>query len=182
MTQDEKNINKVFGDAFDAEPDPRIKTSSSGYTKIEDGETIKLRVTTNIYRYFTVQPEGEKLPLRNNDLRELLVNRTIDDLIEDQTVKVKERYAFVVWNHSTDSAEVWQVSRRVFENLRSLHRDEEWEGGLNKNDVKVTRSGSGTETTYSISYAPKSSELSEEQNNAILEVDVERQVAGAVRL
>ena len=60
--------------------------------------------------------------------------------------------------------------------------DEEWEGGLNANDVKVTRTGKDTTTTYTVQYSRKSEPLTVEQDNALLEIDVERMVAGAVRL
>lgn len=184
MNEFKSEIDKIFPNSkgFDTEPDPRIKSSNSGYTKIADGDTVKLRVTLNMYRYYAIKPDGERMPLRNNDVRDLLDNRSIDDIINDQSMSVSERYAFIVWNHTDNEAQVWQVSRKIFETLRSLHRDKDWVGGLEKNDIKVTRSGKGTETTYSISYAPKSEPLTSEQESQLIDVDVERMVAGAEKL
>jgi hypothetical protein len=171
-----------FDDPFDTTPDERVKSSTGGYTKIQDGDTVKMRVTTNIYRYYTVKGPGDKMPLRNNDLRDLLDNRSMDDLFEDKDFEIKERYAFLVFNYETDQAEVWQVSRKLFDNLRVLNRDEDWDGGLNGNDVKVTRTGANTDTTYSINFVKTSKPLTVEQENAILELDVVKMVTGAVKL
>jgi hypothetical protein len=164
-------------DPFAYGGDTRVKTS--GYTKIEDGETVRLRVTTNLFAYYTFQPQGEARPLKNNEVRELLEQRDVEDLFTDDTMTIRERYATVVWNYTTDNAEVWQFSRSVFDQLAALNQDGDWEGGLNTNDVKVTRTGKDMKTTYSIGYAPKSEPLSVEQETALLEVDVMRNVASA---
>lgn len=181
MTNEEKAVNEVF-DPFNAKPDPRIKTSSGGYTKILDGQTVRLRVTTNIFRYYTVKPADSLMPMMNNDLRELLKETTIDELFENSDYEIRERYAFIAWNFETEQAEVWQVSRKLFDNLRTLHRDEEWEDGLDSNDVKVTRTGKGTETTYTVNYARKSEPLTTDQEQQILNLDVLAMVAGAKKL
>lgn len=178
MTQDEKNVK----DIFDTKPDERIKTNTGGYTKIEDGQTVKMRVTLDIYRYYTVKPKDTVMPMMNNDLRELLKETTIDKLFEDEDYEIGERYAFVIYNHTTEQPEVWQVSRTVFNNLRTLHRDEDWDGGLPANDIKVTRTGKGTDTTYTMSFAPKSEPLNPQQEAELLEVDVEKMVAGSEKL
>jgi hypothetical protein len=174
------NIEKIFGYTGDS----RVTSgeSSGGYTKIQDGESVRLRCTLNFYRYFTVQPEGEKMPLQNKHLRDLLRNRTIDDLFEDQTMKISERFCAIVWNHSTKQAEVWQMAKQTFKNLGATARDTEWEGGLVENDIKVTRSGSGTDTTYSISYCKTSEPLKVEQEAQLLDISVDQMVAGAIKL
>lgn len=173
---------KIMNDPFNYGGDERAQMKSSGYTRIEDGQSIKLRVTTNIYAYFTFQPEGYKMPLKNSEVKELLEVRSVDELFEDQTMTIRERYAAVVWNHETSNAEVWQFSRTVFEQLKTLNEDNDWQGGLNAHDVKVTRKGQGTDTAYTINYSPSSQALTADQENALLEVDVQKMVAGARRL
>lgn len=182
MTKEQDDINKVFGDPFDVEPDDRIKKASGGYTKIEDGQTVRMRFTMNMYRFYKFTPEGASMPLQNSEARELLDNRSIDDLFDDQTMKISEGYAAIVWNYETDQAEVWQFSRTVFETLKTLNRDSEWEGGLAKNDIKVTRSGKKTDTKYSINYAKTSNPITKQMEAEIIEVPVERKVAGAKRI
>lgn len=181
MTQDEMNVAKVF-DPFDVEPDERIKRSSGGYTKIEDGQTVKMRFTMNMYRFYKFTPEGAMMPMQNADAKDLLENRKLDDIFEDQTIRVSEGWCAIIWNYETEQAEVWQFSRKVFDNLKALNRDSDWDGGLAKNDIKVTRSGKKTDTTYSISYSKTSGIITSEMDQKILEVPVERMVAGAVRL
>lgn len=181
MTKEQDDISKVFGDPFDTEPDERIK-KSGGYTKIEDGKTIKIRFTMNLYRYYKFQPEGYKMPMRNNEARDLLDNQSIDDIFSDQTIKVSEGYCSIVWNYDTESAEVWQFSRTVFDMLKTLNKDTDWEGGLASNDIKVTRTGSGTDTKYSITYCKTSNEITKDMEQEILNTDVQRMVAGAQKL
>ena len=183
-TDEEKAIDKVFGtDPFDTEPDPRIKTTQGGYTKLQDGETAKMRVNTkSIWRYYTVTPVGAKYPMMNQELRELLEETTIDSLFDNEDFEIRERYAFVIYNWTTKQPEVWQVSRTVFNQLRMLNRDEDWTGGLEENDIKVTRTGAGTDTTYTINFVKDSQELTTELANQMLDLDVERMVASAVKL
>lgn len=175
----EDTLNQM-SDLFDNEPDARIK-STGGYTKIQDGDSIKLRVTANFYKYYTFKEEGERMPMMGAEVRDLLDNRTLEDLFEDNTISISERYAAIVWNYTTNQPEAWQMSRRLFEQLRSLHRDSDWTG-LWENDVKVTRSGSGTETTYSVNYTPKSEKLDPKQEAELLSIDVPKMIAGAERI
>lgn len=173
---------EVIDDIFGTEPDARIRKSSGGYTKIQDGESVKLRVTNNWYRYFTFKERTAKMPMMSNEVRDLLDNRTLDDLFEDDTLSVSERYAAIVWNHTDNQPQAWQMSRRLFDQLKSLHRDQDWEGGLWANDIKVTRSGSGTDTTYSVGYSPKSEPLDPQQEAQLLDVDVLKMIPGSEKL
>lgn len=179
-----EEVNKIFpgADPFDIKPDERIKSNTGGYTKIEDGQTVKMRFTLNLYRYYKFQPENAIMPLMNRDARELLEQYTLDEIFEDQTIEVSEAYCSIIWNYDTDQAEVWQFSKTVLGQLQALNKDTDWEGGIEKNDIKVSRTGKKTDTRYSISYAKKSEEITDDMDQQMMNLDVTRMVASAVRL
>ena len=79
------------------------------------------------------------------------------------------RHAITIWNYETERQEILISSKTLFGQLLSLMRDEAF-GDLSKYDVKIKRTGEGTDTTYMvIPCAPTKFEHEDE----IEDVDIE---------
>jgi hypothetical protein len=57
------------------------------------------------------------------------------------------RINFITNENSNFTAKVWEGGKKVYEMLKALH---ESEYNLEKHAMKISRSGSGTDTTYSV--------------------------------
>jgi len=158
-----------------------VKDQSSGYLSLKDGESVKVRVVLPPYKYYTIQPEDEKMPIKDAEANRMIEERTLDEVLQDQTLTVRERFLFIVYQYGS-GAKVFKCSGRVFKQLQSLNKNSDWEGGLSKNDVTISREGESTETTYQITYLPKSQEITKDIENEILNLDVSRLVPGAKQL
>lgn len=126
--------------------DYEIKTSTWGnYTRFNDGDT-KLRILTSPimwYQYFTKEnkPKRSKKPFEN----------TSD--IKDQW-KVKEFWAFVVYNYETEKLEVCEIAQNSIKwQLFSLSKDSDY-GDPKQYDIKINRSGKDLDTKYQVKPLP----------------------------
>lgn len=65
----------------------------------------------------------------------------------ERTYNSSQRHAIKIWNYNTNQMEVMIQGKKFFSNLLTLHREV---GNLKDYDVKVVRTGEGTETNYII--------------------------------
>ena len=71
-----------------------------------------------------------------------------------------------IWNYQTNQMEIMIQGKSFFQNLLTLHKEV---GDIKSYDIKVTRKGEGTNTTYMLlPTAPKDFE----HNDSITEVDL----------
>lgn len=158
-----------------------IKDQASGYLSLKDGETVKVRVCLPPYKYHTVKTENDKMPLKDSEASAMIEREGLENLLQNQTLEIRERFLFIVYQYG-HGAKVFKCSGRVFKQLQALNKNQDWEGGLAKNDVAITREGESTDTTYQITYLPKSQEVTKDAENQILNLDVQRLVPGAKQL
>lgn len=122
------------------------------YLKIEDGQTVKLRIL-GYPVVFTKQFPGSE--------------------------NVSTRYAWVVFNQDTQEAQSFEQGITVFKRIQALSLDPDW-GDTSNYDVKVTRMGTGTETEYTINPSPKSEPLSKDQLEKVASINLQSIHEGAI--
>lgn len=122
-------------------------TGSSNFFVLEDGKTARIRIQSApyIYRDEFKQPDG--------------------------TVKASNRYAWLIFNHDEGKAQILKQSGTFFSTLAAIAKDPDY-GLPTEYDLKVTRSGTGTETRYQIVPAPKTIELTTDMLGAVAGLDV----------
>lgn len=108
------------------------KPQSSGdglFLKLKDGDNVRLRVL-GLPAVFDSEYEG----------------------------KVSTKYSWPVYNHDEEKVQVFQGGATIYNALNALVQDEDW-GDPVEYDIKVSRTGKGTDTKYSVSPSPKSKEV-----------------------
>ena len=129
---------------------------SGQYFKPQVGEN-RVRIVSNpIIGWLYWNTEGK--PVRNQidnnpgakpaDMRQADTNGRAE--------KVKQFWAVKVFNYATKQMEVWEITQAtIMGELQKLSKDEDW-GHPKKYDLKISKSGSGLNTEYSITpVAPK---------------------------
>lgn len=117
-------------------------TQSGGFLKIEDGKTVVLRIAS--------EPVIFQSEYKDN---------------------LTTRYAWVVYNMTEDAAQIFSQSARFFSNLAVFANDDEY-GDPTEYNIKVTRNGTDTNTTYTIVASPKKYPLTADQRDAVDSVDI----------
>ena len=87
-----------------------------------------------------------------------------DSRFEDKKtgeVKVSTKYAWPVYNHDEEKTQVFQGGAQVYNGLLALIEDDDW-GDPVGYDVTIGRTGSGTDTKYSVVGSPKSKDVPED--------------------
>lgn len=117
------------------------------YTKIQDGESVKLRILNTIetgWQYFT----EENKPVRSRTpFTETPDIRTKGKFGEE---KPKHIWVATVYNHSTQQVEIWNISQVGIQRaLLALEQNADW-GNLLEYDITVTRTKTGDKTEYSV--------------------------------
>lgn len=114
------------------------------YLKIEDGQTVKLRIIDYPVVFTKQFPGSENL---------------------------STRYAWVVFNQDTQEAQSFEQGITFFKKIQALSLDPDW-GNTSGYDVKVTRMGTGTETEYTVNPSPNSKPLTKEQLEKVATINL----------
>lgn len=117
-------------------------TQSGGFLKIDDGQTVVIRIASEPV-IFNSEFKG----------------------------KTSTRYAWAVYNHDEGIAQVFSQSGTFFKNLAVFANDDEY-GDPTTYNIKVTRTGTGTDSSYTIVASPKKAPLTKEQQEAVEEIDI----------
>ena len=88
-----------------------------------------------------------------------------------------DKYSWIVWNYDLKKAQILSKGVSVFNRIVELAEDEDW-GDPQKYDIKISRTGTGLETRYSI-VPGKQGEPTDEMSDAAANVDIESAVKGA---
>lgn len=91
------------------------------------------------------------------------------------------RYAFVVYNYTEGKAMILDKGTSIAKQLSNLHTDEDYDS-LNKLDVKISATGEGMETRYSVNVLPKSETLTVDQIKECAELKLDEIIKGGVRM
>jgi len=115
---------------------------SGGFLKIADKQTVTMRIAS------------EPVIFSN-----------------DYKGNISTRYGWVIYNHDEKCAQIMIMSGRFFTDLSTWAKDPEY-GDPTKYNIKVTRNGIETATTYTIIGSPKRDPLTSEQQEAVDKVDI----------
>jgi hypothetical protein len=127
--------------------DHKPATGSGNFFALEDGKTVRIRIQSAPYIYQdTFKKEG-------------------------QPDKVSTRYAWLIYNHDEHKAQILKQSGTFFSSLAAIAKDVDY-GDPTGYDLKVTRTGTGTETKYQIVPTPKTIELTEDMLGAVAGLDI----------
>lgn len=91
------------------------------------------------------------------------------------------RYAFVVFNYTEGKAMILDKGTSIAKQLSALHTDEDY-GELNKIDVKISATGEGMETRYSVNVLPKTETLTTDQIKECAGLKLDEIIKGGVRM
>jgi hypothetical protein len=120
------------------------ESSSGPYLKLEDGQTVTVRIVSEPVIYQAESQDG----------------------------KLSTRYGWIVWNQDEQKAQVLQQSATFFRNLAVLAKNKSWGDPTNNYDIDITREGTGLDTRYSITPSPNRQDLIGEAAIAINELDI----------
>lgn len=122
--------------------DYKLPTQSGGLLKIDDGQTVRLRIVS--------EPAVYQNEYRGN---------------------LATRYAWVIWNVDEEAAQVFQQSATFYRKIANLAQDEDW-GDPQTYGIKVKREGTDTDTVYHVTPAAAKNELTAEQKEEIGKIDL----------
>lgn len=116
------------------------------YLKIADGESVKLRIASEPAIFDSLnERDGEK--------------------------SLNTRYGWLVYNQESKQPQILQQGVRFFRQIAALAQDEEW-GDPTGYDIRVTRQGSGTDTTYTVMPSSNRSSLTPEAKEALDKINL----------
>jgi hypothetical protein len=118
------------------------------WLKLEDGESAKIRLTSEPY----------------------LVTKVFKDR-ESGEEKINTRYVWVVYNRLTKVGQILEAGVLVYKQVANYATDEDW-GDPSEYDMTIKREGTGTDTRYYLTPSPKRIDLTVEERNAVMAVDL----------
>lgn len=140
--------------------------SGGGYMKLKDGDNL-IRILSKAiigYEYWN----KDNKPIRNRIGWSAGVPDDIRIDKDGNQTKIKHFWAFVVWNYETKNVEILEITQATIQQaINNLVKDEDW-GDPKQYDIKITRTGEGFDTTYSVSPKPAkplSSEIGQAYEN-----------------
>lgn len=156
------------------------KSGSGDFLKLGDGETVTLRIVSETYYRENLTIDGE-LVKRGDYTDEQWAK-----MAQDPDIKKSDRFIWGVWVRKsdkdptkTDKAMVFEVSPSIYNAVKALAADSDY-GDPRKYDIKVTRRGlSFNDTKYTVIPGKNTDEISNDEGNAVLELEIERKVKGA---
>lgn len=122
-------------------------TGSGLFFALKDGETKRVRFQSDPYVYedhFTM-PDG--------------------------TDRVSTRYAWIIWNHDEKKAQILKQSGTFYSSVATLASNPDF-GDPVEYDVHIARTGTGTDTKYTVNGARKNIELDEAATEAVAALDI----------
>lgn len=125
-----------------------IPETPSRYTKVKDGQTVRLRIIsstiTDGWLRWTVEPK----PIRWKR------NEAEPVRADWKDEHPKYMWVLIVWNYNSNQVEVWEITQKqIMKQIEKFANDEDY-GHPNAYDLKVSREGTGIETEYSVVARP----------------------------
>lgn len=129
--------------------DYTVPETASGYMKLKDGENVFRVLSSAItgFEYWTNDNKPVRSPYPFDETPNIKV-------VNGQPQRVKHFWAFVVWNYATKAVEILELTQSSIQNaITNLIEDADW-GNPKDYDIKITRTGAGLETEYSVNPKP----------------------------
>lgn len=81
------------------------------------------------------------------------------------------KFAFPVWSFDNSKAMILNKGSSIVKSIQQIDSDEDYGADITKVDIKVTATGEGKETRYTVQVLPKTQELTDEQIAQVEELD-----------
>lgn len=120
-------------------------SGGGSYFKLADGESAKVRLTTEPYIFYKENQFDEDKPPAT-------------------------RYGWIVYNRDENKAQAMEQGVLFYKQIAKLAIDEDW-GDPTEYDIKITRDGTGTDTRYYVNPVPKRDKLTSDQLKAAEALD-----------
>jgi hypothetical protein len=132
---------------------------------------------TSIYQTHKPSGGGDNLFLRLKDGESVKLRIASNPAYYEQTFdeKTSGRYAWTVWNRNESKAQVFSGGVSIFNQLADL--SVEWNDPQTF-DITIKRTGEMLETRYSVNPAPKSVELTKEEQAECDKIELLKAVKG----
>lgn len=92
------------------------------------------------------------------------------------------RYAFVVWDINEEQPKILDKGYSIFGRIRDIHLDPDFGEDIRKLDIKISATGEGKETRYSVDVLPSKTELTTEQIKEAAKLELEKIIEWGIRL
>lgn len=92
------------------------------------------------------------------------------------------RFAFVVWNYNLGKAQILNRGASIAKELQALHLDEDFGANIQKIDVKITATGEGKETRYSVQGLQNSANLKSDALEEAKQIDLPAVIKNGIRM
>lgn len=106
---------------------------------------------------------------------------TLDPIISTDNY-ANTRYAFVVWCHDDNKPHVLNKGPSFAKRFQEIHMDEDFGGDIRNIDLKVTISGKGKDTRYTITPVGTSYGLRPDQIKEASEIKLDLVIKNGIRL
>lgn len=142
------------------------KAGESRYTmsNLDSGDAVKLRFVSNVIDGFSLWEEENGKPKVFRKKEESEIDKSKAGSYQGTPNKIKQFIAAVVWNYTAERFEIFETDKAsIIKKLWEMDQDEDL-GNLTSYDIKVSKSGSGMETRYSVmplGISPVSTEILE---------------------
>ncbi|MCA9333682.1 hypothetical protein KC963_01415 [Candidatus Saccharibacteria bacterium] len=92
------------------------------------------------------------------------------------------RYAFVVWNYQLGKAQVLNKGTMIAKEIQRLHVDPDFGANIQKIDIKITATGEGKETRYSVQALSTNSSLTQEAIEEASKIKLDEIIKNGTRM
>jgi len=119
------------------------------YTKFTVGNNMFRILGDEPYSYWShwLQKQQTSVACAGRDCPICNLIKAAKEAGETPAYNSTKRHAILVWNYTTNQAEIMIQGKTFFNQLLDLHQEV---GDIRSYDIKVIRKGKGTDTTYTI--------------------------------
>lgn len=131
--------------------------TNSSYMKLQEGENNFRILSSPIlgWEYWTSERKPVRLPYSEEAYKQ--AQKEAQKNPDPKSQKAKHFWAMVVWNYATEKVEILELTQRgIQESLRSLATKRGWGNPVKTYDISIDKTGSGTDTEYTVSPIPPS--------------------------
>jgi hypothetical protein len=107
---------------------------------------------------------------------------TTDPMVHVEPKYGSTKFAFVVYNHDLQKAQIMDRGASIAQAIQKLHNDDEWGGDIQKIDIKITTEGTGKETRYTVTPLPNSKDLTNDQIREAQSINLIEKIKDGIRM
>ena len=139
----------------------------------------------NVYREYTPPAGAGGLFLKLEDGKPVKVRIMSEPFLFqtqfDKNSPIQTKYAWAVYNFGEDKGQILQLPITGFKMIQDLAADDDW-GDPSGYDLKITRTGTGLDTKYSVTPNPNKTPITDEMKAAAKDVNVQEGIKNAIPL